>query len=234
MKKKHIHHRHQAAKVPRRRKGFALAEILIVVAIVGVVQSLLFISWRGQVSKANDTKRKDDMAKIRSALEDYYNDNQCYPAASTFATCGGTELSPYMTKTPCDPTTKNPYYYVPLDSDPCTGYRLLTTLDNTGDPAIVALGCNGPEYCGFGGKYNYGIASGTKVLAPGITPPAPTPTPTPVGGIPTPTPTGTQYACSPQGTCNVYANPVGSGCPLTFTLDTCEGACSNPANRCTE
>ncbi len=231
MKKRTKHHIRRRVRPGRRGPGFALAEILIVVAIIGIAQALLFTSWRTQVDRGNDAKRKSDLAHIKIAVEDYYNDNNCYPPESVFATCGGTELAPYLPKMPCDPVKKKPYSYVPLDGDPCTGYRLLTTLDNKADADIARVGCNGPDACGFG-PYNYGVSSGTVVVASGITVPGPGPTatPTPTGAAPPPT----YFACTPQGACNVYADPIGSGCPVTYPEGTCANACGDPANRCAQ
>lgn len=228
---------HHRQPVKRKVPGFALAEILLVVSVIGVVQALLFTSWRGQVAKGNDAKRKSDLTRIKTAFEEYYNDNNCYPGATSLSSCGATTLSPYLDKIPCDPTTKQPYQYVPLDDDPCTGYRVLAKLENKTDPDISRLGCHGDLACGFGAGYNYGISSGTVVLAPGVPTPTPSPTPTTKPTptpTPTPTPAPTQFACSPQGLCNIYADPVFSGCPVTFPDDTCNNACGDPANRCTQ
>lgn len=51
------------------------------------------------------------------------------------------------------------------------------------------------------------------------------PTPTPLQGPGT-------YACDPFGTCNLYDNPVGKGCPKTFADSLCLGRCGNKSNRC--
>lgn len=219
-------------KVIKNQRGFTMVEIMIAISIIAVVQGLLITNWRGQIIKGNDATRKSDLSHIKTAFEEYYNDNTCYPALSTLSTCGSTALSPYLPKIPCDPTTKQPYQYLALDGDVCKGYRVLAKLENKSDPAITALGCHGDLACGFGGGYNYGISSGTVVLAPGV--PTPTPTPGPTArptATPTPTPP-TYYACSPQGSCNIYSNPTQFGCPTTFVDPQCSGACGDPANQC--
>ena len=109
--------------------------------------------------------------------------------------------------------------------------------------------------------YNYGVSSSNASLAnpnpepvPSSTPqssptpnptstptpsPSSSPTPTPHPGplhspTPTPTPTPGNYACDPQGVCNYYADPASANCPVTFANSTCNNACSNPANRCSQ
>ena len=217
------------------KKGFTMVEIMIAVSIIALVQGLMVTSWRGQILKGNDAARKGDLSHIKTAFEEYYNDNACYPALTALSTCGSPALSPYLSKVPCDPTTKQPYQYLALDGDVCRGYRVLAKLENKSDPAITTLGCHGDLACGFGGGYNYGVSSGTVVLAPGVPTPTPTPGPTAAptaAATPTPTPAPTYYACSPQGICNIYSDPVGSGCPITFPNPQCSNACDVVGNRC--
>ena len=218
-----------------RVKGYTLSELLIVVALIALLFLLfLLVGWRRQIDRGFDAKRKNDLSIIKTVFEEYYNDRKCYPPETILNNCGSADLSPYLNKIPCDPVTKLPYKYIPL-TNVCQGYRVLTALDDPTDPDITRLGCHGDLACGFGGGYNYGISSGTVVLAPGVPTPTPTPTPT-VKPTPTPTPTPTpiptQFACSPQGICQIYYDPVFSGCPVTYPDPSCSDACGDPANRC--
>lgn len=209
---------------PKWNRGFTLTEILIVVAIL-IVLILLFLltNWKTQVTRGYDSKRKGDLQRIRTAFEDYYNDHNCYPAADILANCGGTQMSPYLAKIPCDPVTKIPYQYVPFDTnDLCKGYRILTTLGDTTDPAITQIGCSPSGGCGFvSSAYNWGVSSGALVNQGYI--------PTPGAGTPA---FGGGYACAPGGSCNSYSNPTGFGCPITFADEHCSYQCGNPANWC--
>ena len=220
----------------RESKGFTLSELLIVVTLIALLMVLFLLTgWRRQIDKGYDAKRKNDLATIRTVFEDYYNDRKCYLPVTILNNCGSKDLAPYLEKVPCDPVTKTPYLYIPLGGDACKGYRVLTKLENPTDQDIVRLGCHGDLSCGFGPGYNYGISSGTVVLAPGVPTPTPTPSPTPLPtptATPTPTPAPTYYACSPQGICNIYADPVGSGCPITFPNPQCSDACAIVGNRC--
>lgn len=42
------------------------------------------------------------------------------------------------------------------------------------------------------------------------------------------------YACDRLGTCNLYKNPLGAGCPVTFADPRCLSQCNNPKNQCKE
>lgn len=207
------------------KRGFTLIELLIAVSIILLLLLLIFINWRLQIDRGYDVLRKKHLTDIKRAFEEYYNDKNCYPPATILGNCNGPELRPYLQAIPCDPVSKLPYKYVPVDdSNLCRGFRVFTSLRDTSDGDIGRLGCNGITGCGFGAGFNYGISSGATVALPGFDPGStPTPTPPPQPG---------QYACDPGGICNSYGDPVVSGCPITFAQSNCNNACGIPANRC--
>lgn len=220
----------------KRNKGFTLMEILIVIAIIMLLLILAVISFRGQIEKAKDAKRKSDLYTLRSAIENYRTDNDAFPPQDVATDCGGAGLSPYMEKIPCDPTTSVAYGY--FLSPSTGGYRVCTILEDTTDPAIEAIGCGGESACGLVGGWNYCLAQGTTASAVGTadegtgTGYATTPTPTPGNVV------SGQDGCTPPDSygvshCQYYSDPVASGCPVTFPLGTnCDNQCGNPAVRC--
>jgi type II secretory pathway pseudopilin PulG len=217
-------------------QGFTLMELLIVIVILMLLAIILFINIRIQYMKGNDTKRKTDLGKIQKVLEEYYNDKSTYPAASPIDNCGSADLKPYLEKVPCDPTKKIPYLFVPGIPTPRDGYVVCTQLEYTSDPDITRIGCTPAHGCGWAPGYNYCIAVGTTIVAPGYDPATgdegaangATPTPTPGPGI---------YACTPGGDCNDYGgNAAINGCPFTYDSKFCVyngvNQCLRPANRC--
>ncbi|TSC93437.1 MAG: putative General secretion pathway protein GspG [Candidatus Berkelbacteria bacterium Licking1014_7] len=69
-------------KTSRNQKfltGFTLIELVVVVAIIGILSSIAVISFKGQTAKARDAKRKADLATLQQALEGYYEVNGKYP-----------------------------------------------------------------------------------------------------------------------------------------------------------
>src|SRR5690242_15379639 len=97
--------------VKKYSRGFTLTELIIVVSIIGFLAVLSLIYLRTQTFKGTDAKRKSDIKNIQVAIEEYEKDNDCYPLPQVVTCEPGTGLSPYMSKIPCDPTTKASYYY---------------------------------------------------------------------------------------------------------------------------
>lgn len=147
--------------------GLSLIETLIVITILAILILMGIMAMQKQITKGRDAERKADLEKIKLALEDYYNDNDCYPVATWLVICGAS-LSPYLKEIPCDPQTGDPYEYLPVAS--CAGYRVLTALENQNDPSSLTVGCDG-TVCGTNSPYNennYGISQGVQVPEAGF------------------------------------------------------------------
>lgn len=91
--------------------GYTLVEITIVVTIVVIISLLVLIGIgpMAQIFKGYDARRKADLASLKIAFEDYYNDHECYPPASILNNCGSAELQPYLNAIPCNPDGNKPY-----------------------------------------------------------------------------------------------------------------------------
>lgn len=213
--------------------GWTLMELLIVVAIIALLAVIFLLgNWKHYIERAQDAKRKTDVAAIRQAFEEYYNDNECYPASTILDNCGGDELSPYLKRIPCDPVSLDPYKFQPDDfSNMCLGNRICTKLRDLGDPDITAIGCHPVNGCGWGEGWNYCLATGTTVTAEGFDPgiPVPTSSPTP---LPTPIYDG-EFACSSAGTCQSVGWPPPAGCGRSWAVANCNNECpGNPQYWC--
>ena len=60
------------------KKAFTLIELLIVIAIIGIISMIIVINWSNAQQSARDNKRKADLQAISSALTVYYADNKGY------------------------------------------------------------------------------------------------------------------------------------------------------------
>ena len=101
------------------QKGFTLIEVMIVVAILGVLATLVVVNVGGQSDKANITAAKSDLQAISQALALFKLDNNRYPSTdqgldalvekpddARYWPEGG-----YLKKSPTDPW-QNPYVYI--------------------------------------------------------------------------------------------------------------------------
>ncbi len=109
-------------------KGFTLVELLVVIAIIGVLATLVLLQLGTARARARDTKRITDVNQIRTAVEQYYDDNGGhYPS-----TIDATTLGRYLTNIPADPLTAQPYGYAYHGTPPAVdGYVVWAKLEQS-------------------------------------------------------------------------------------------------------
>jgi general secretion pathway protein G len=125
----------------RKKSGFSLVELLIVMAILGILSVLAIMALNPQalIGKANDSRRKSDLNKIRTAFEEYFNDKGYYPTYETLVewntadNCDKTVsgVSKYLKKWRCDPDGET--YVMIADSD---WFKVVANLENKKDKDI--------------------------------------------------------------------------------------------------
>jgi len=65
-----------------QKKAFTLLEMLTVVAIIGVIVSIVIVSYSSVRKKAMNTKIDADLSTLNSALTQYYKENGSVPDSS--------------------------------------------------------------------------------------------------------------------------------------------------------
>lgn len=204
----------------RFNPGITLIELLISVAIVGLLAILVVMSFRGQIFKGNDARRKADVNRIQIAAEEYEKDHDCYPETII---CGYEvqDISPYLKNVPCDPVTNQSYHYEPdPDNLNCPSwYRIYSSLENQNDSDYFGG-------IGVGGAYSYYASSPN---APDPVAEGPGSTSTPMSGFwgcksGVCTPLSSFGECSP----NYTTSQCGNGCSSSPECDPEEGP--PPAN----
>ena len=94
----------------KRKQAFTLIELMVVVAIIGILASLGVASYVSAVRKARDTRQKSDVSNIQQALLLFRSDRGRYPAGL------GELVAPpghYMREVPSNPraATDGDYTY---------------------------------------------------------------------------------------------------------------------------
>jgi len=128
------------------KPGFTLLELLVVMAILGILSTIGIGSFLSSQVKSRDAKRKSDLNNIVAALEMYYNDKGEYPGENSFHIAGcpaypycewGSEWSQatppvvYMAQLPKDPSSYTYFYDGGGDS-----YMLFARLENLKDKDV--------------------------------------------------------------------------------------------------
>ncbi|MBI2444009.1 MAG: type II secretion system protein GspG [Candidatus Magasanikbacteria bacterium] len=121
-----------------KTKGFTLIELIVVVAIIGLLSTLAVVALGSARVKARDAKRLSDLKQMQTALELYYTDKNAYPAgtnvtlgAGDYACLNGSGFqatgcaNPYMGQVPADPQSGAYVYTVSGAND----YTITATLE---------------------------------------------------------------------------------------------------------
>lgn len=93
------------------QKGFTLIELMVVVAVIGILASVAVPAYQDYVTRSKIADATSALSRDRVQLEQFYQDNRRYSTAVGSAVCGGTRpTSNYFTIT-CVATDPNPQTY---------------------------------------------------------------------------------------------------------------------------
>ena len=134
------------------KKAFTLVELLIAMAIIGVLVSIGTGSYMNAQLRGRDAQRKSDLKQISHSLELYFNDYGSYPPDITFgAEFKDAKNTVYFKALPTDPGKNLIYKYRIVPSSSNQKYQLFAFLENTKDQDIVTgltISC-GSKNCNF-------------------------------------------------------------------------------------
>jgi len=101
-----------------RSRGFTLIELLVVIAIIGLLTAIGMAAFGQAKTKAQDTRRIDDMRELEKALALYATTYHKYPVSSATTTLTGSDSvstallnAEVLPSIPQDPTPIHEYTY---------------------------------------------------------------------------------------------------------------------------
>jgi len=80
--------------------GFTLIEVLIVVTLVVILASMGMVQYQNSVQRSREAVLKEDLFRMRDAIDQYYADKSSYPAGLQDLVSAG-----YSREIPEDPMT---------------------------------------------------------------------------------------------------------------------------------
>lgn len=121
----------------KRKSGFTLVEILIVVAIIGLLASIILVGIGGFRARGRDSRRIADLRETQNGLELYFTKNGYYPDTDTWSGLTNLLVGPTaglgVNAIPDDPTSNWHYGYCRASTNQ---YVISAYLEDNSNPAL--------------------------------------------------------------------------------------------------
>lgn len=136
-------------------RGFTIIEVVLVLAIAGLIFLLVFLAVPALQRSQRDTQRRSDMGRLNSQIQNFQANNKGLLPADTLAAMGttGTFTAGYLTTgvgdTWSDPSTGNTYQWATTTNS--------TTLPVGSFEYQINARCTGENITTGGGARKYAI-----------------------------------------------------------------------------
>ena len=94
-------------------RGFTIIELMVVLALVVILASLAMVQYRRSIVYAKEAVLRDDLTKMREAIDQYYADKNQYPS-----TLGALASEGYLREIPKDPITESNSSWQEVPAEP--------------------------------------------------------------------------------------------------------------------
>ncbi|MDD5774171.1 MAG: type II secretion system protein GspG [bacterium] len=132
----------------QKEKGFTLLEILVVIAVIGILVAILVPRFSGIQTDAKKKQAMADLKSLKMAVEMYKNNNNAYPAAAGWDTLLLAETSRVIDEVPNDPFGTTKYSY---DLDTATsGCYVIYSVGVDGSVGTITVGSDAVTASGAG------------------------------------------------------------------------------------
>lgn len=97
----------------RSARGFTLIELMVVMAIIVTLATIGMVQYRQSVQFARESVLRDDLFKMRDAIDQYYADKNQYPPTLDDLVSSG-----YLRAMPKDPITNSTSTWQTVQAEP--------------------------------------------------------------------------------------------------------------------
>lgn len=131
---------------PRVPRGFTLIELIVVVAIIGILAAIAVPAMRTAPERARESALKEDLFTMRSCLDQFHADRGRYPTSLDEIVSLG-----YLRSVPVDPLTKSKDTWVLVYEEVAPEDQDESQQQNS--PGIIDIHSGSPETALDGTKY---------------------------------------------------------------------------------
>jgi len=95
--------------------GFTLIELMVVISLIVILASMSLVQYRQSVVRSKEAVLKEDLFRMRDAIDQYYADKNSYPSTIDALVSDG-----YLRSLPKDPFTnsESTWQTIPAEPDP--------------------------------------------------------------------------------------------------------------------
>ena len=133
----------------QREHGFTLLELIVVIAIVGILATIAMPAMKDVPRRANEAVLKTNLRTMRDVIDQHYGDKGKYPTSLQSLVDTG-----YLRKIPIDPITKSRETWVPLYEEIDPNNPPAETESEEGQPGIIDVHSGSPAISLDGTPYN--------------------------------------------------------------------------------
>jgi len=125
-----------------RADGFTLIELLIVVSLIVLLATLSLVTYRNSVQRGREAVLKEDLFRMRDAIDQHYADKGKYPESLDALVSAG-----YLRSIPVDPMTQSATSWETVQAEP-------DPTNLTAEPGVFNVKSGSEGQALDGSKYN--------------------------------------------------------------------------------
>ncbi|MDE2369682.1 MAG: type IV pilin protein [Burkholderiales bacterium] len=111
-----------------RQRGFTLIELMVAVAVIGVLGAVAYPSYLGQIAKSRRSDAKSALLATAQSLERYYSERSTYAGATLGAGCPGNAAAPSCV---APAASGNGFYTIAITAQSAAGFTIQATPTGT-------------------------------------------------------------------------------------------------------